>query len=198
MKLLIATRNAGKRREMAALLAGLPVDVASLDEFPDAPEVVEDGETLEANAAKKAGQVAAACGVHAVADDSGLFVDALDGRPGVLSARYAGVSPGSPAFCDRLLEEMRDVPAGRRGAHFRCCIAMADPTGRIVLTASGRCSGVITRQARGGGGFGYDPVFYYEPKGRTFAELPAEEKNAVSHRGHALAEFRRRLAGLLG
>ncbi len=192
MKLLVATTNPGKRREMVALLAELPIEVLTLAEFPDAPEVVEDGQTLEENAAKKATQTAAALGLHTVADDSGLFVDALDGRPGVKSARYAPEGT-SEALCGRLLSEMADVPREGRKAHFRCCIAMADPEGRLVLRASGRCDGRIARKMRGEGGFGYDPVFIYEPLGSTFAEIDAATKNAVSHRGRALEEFRRLL-----
>lgn len=191
MKLLIATRNQGKLREMTALLDGLPVELTTLSEFPDAPEVAEDGATLEDNAARKASQVACACGLHVVADDSGLFVDALGGRPGVRSARYAGPDPTSEKLCAKLLRELVAVPEDRRTAHFGCCIVMADPQGRAVLTARGRVDGRILTEMRGQGGFGYDPVFLYEPAGCTFAELAAPEKNAVSHRGRALREFRR-------
>lgn len=197
MRLLIATRNEHKRRELEALLAGLPVQVLSLRDFPQAPEVVEDGETLAENAARKASETARACGVHTVADDSGLFVDALDGRPGVRSARYAGADPTPEKLCGKLLREMDALPQGRRAAHFVCGIAMAAPDGTLCLTARGRCDGTITRRMRGDGGFGYDPVFCQEPGGRTFAELRPEEKNAVSHRGRALEEFRRALIGFL-
>jgi len=193
VKLLIATRNRGKLREMQALLDGLPVELTTLNDFPDAPEVEEDGATLQENAAKKAGEVARACGLHTVADDSGLFVDALDGRPGVHSARYAGPDPTSEKLCRKLLAEMQGLPPEARGAHFGCCVAMADLQGRIVLTAEGRVDGRITAGMRGEGGFGYDPVFFYGPAGCTFAEMAPEAKNAVSHRGRALGEFRRRL-----
>jgi XTP/dITP diphosphohydrolase len=197
MKLLVATGNPAKRRELEALLKGLPVTVLSRAGFPDAPEVVEDGATLEENAAKKARETARACGVHAVADDSGLFVDALDGRPGVRSARYAGPAPTPARLCRKLLAEMDGVPPGQRSAHFRCCIAMADAEGRVLLRAEGRCDGIITDSMRGSGGFGYDPVFLCEPAGLTFAEMSPKQKNAVSHRGRALAEFRERLEGFL-
>ncbi|KPK57629.1 MAG: hypothetical protein AMK73_09960 [Planctomycetes bacterium SM23_32] len=197
MKLLVATANRAKLAELEALLAALPVQVLSLTDFPDAPHVVEDGSTLEENAAKKAAETARACAVHAVADDSGLFVDALDGRPGVRSARYAGPDPTPAKLCGKLLEEMADVPECRRGARFRCCIALADPDGEILLRAEGRCDGVIAREMRGEGGFGYDPVFIYGGAERTFAEMRPEQKNAVSHRGRALAAFRRRLKDLL-
>lgn len=188
--LLVATRNEGKLREIRDLLAGLPVVVLSLDSFPDAPEVEEDGATLEENAAKKACETAQACGVHAVADDSGLFVDALDGRPGVHSARYAGPDGTSRELCTKLLSELEGEPDDCRNAHFRCCIVMADPGGREMLKVEGRVDGRISREIRGSGGFGYDPVFIYGPAGRTFAEMAPEAKNAVSHRGRALAEFR--------
>lgn len=179
------------------MLAGLPVEVTSLGDFPEAPEVKEDGETLEENAAKKASEVARACSIHAVADDSGLFVDALGGQPGVRSARYAGPHPTSKKLCRKLLDEMRDIPDERRQAHFRCCIAMADPTGRVVVTASGRADGIIIRAMQGERGFGYDPVFLYEPAAKTFAEMVPDEKNAVSHRGRALRAFRRQFSRLL-
>jgi XTP/dITP diphosphohydrolase len=197
MRLLIATNNPAKRAEMETMLAGLPVEVTSLGDFPEAPEVKEDGETLEENAAKKASEVARACGIHAVADDSGLFVDALGGQPGVRSARYAGPHPTSEKLCRKLLDEMRDIPDERRQAHFRCCIAMADPTGRVVVTASGRADGIIIRAMQGERGFGYDPVFLYEPAAKTFAEMVPDEKNAVSHRGQALKAFRRQFSRLL-
>ena len=192
MKQLIATANPKKRKELEELLAGLGVEVLTLRDFPDAPSVPEEGETLDENAAAKARETARACGLHAVADDSGLFVAALDGGPGVRSARYAGPDPTSEKLCRKLLGETEGVGEGDRQAHFLCCIAMADPDGGIVLTASGRVDGTITREMRGSGGFGYDPVFYYEPAGRTFAQMAPEDKNAVSHRGRAMRQFRRR------
>ncbi len=194
MKLLVATGNPGKRREIEALLRGLPVEVLSLVDLPDAPEVEEDGATLEENAAKKAAEMARFAACYAMADDSGLFVDALGGAPGVHSARYADGEPTPDNLCGKLLREMADVPDEERGAHFRCCIALAEPEGRVRLTAAGRCDGRITRRMLGDGGFGYDPVFYYPEAGCTFAEMAPEEKNAVSHRGRALREFRRRFA----
>jgi XTP/dITP diphosphohydrolase len=191
MDLLVATGNPGKCREMRRLLSDLPVRILTLDGFPGAPEVIEDRETLEGNAAKKAAENAQFCGLHTVADDSGIFVDALDGRPGVRSARYADGEPTTDNLCGKLLREMKGVPEEQRNAHFRCCIAMADPEGHIVLRAEDRCDGIITHEMAGEGGFGYDPVFYYEPAGRTFAQMAPEEKNAVSHRGCALRKFRR-------
>jgi XTP/dITP diphosphohydrolase len=198
MELLIATRNGKKRREIEDLLSGLPVRVRNLLDFPDAAEVVEDAETLQGNAAKKAIETARACGMYTMADDSGLFVDALNGRPGVRSARYAGPDPTPEKLCRKLLCEMADVPDGQRKARFRCCTCMADPGGRVILTAEGSCEGAITREMAGEGGFGYDPVFFYERAGCTFAQMRPEDKHAVSHRGHALAIFRQRLIEWLG
>jgi len=194
MKLLIATANPDKRKELEELLAGLTVEVLTLRDFPGAPSVPEEGETLEENAATKARETARACGLHAVADDSGLFVAALHGGPGVRSARYAGPDPTSEKLCRKLLGQMAGVDDAHRAAYFLCRIAMADPGGDVVLTASGRVDGMITREMRGRGGFGYDPVFYYEPAGRTFAQMTPADKNAVSHRGRAMRQFRQRFA----
>jgi XTP/dITP diphosphohydrolase len=194
MRLLVATTNAHKQHELCELLADLPVEILTLADVDGAPDVEEDRPTPEENAAKKASEVAAACGEHTMADDSGLFVRALDGRPGVRSARYAGPNPTSKKLCTKLLSEMANVPDGERAAQFRCCIAMADPAGRVVLEAAGNVWGRITREVRGTGGFGYDPVFLYERWGRTFAEVPLEQKNRVSHRARALRAFRHLLA----
>jgi len=196
MKLLIASANVEKRRELEALLAGLGVEVLALSRFPGAPEVVEDGVTFEANACKKAREMAIYSGLHTMADDSGLCVDALGGRPGVMSSRYAGPNPTTQKLCSKLLKEMESVPEELRGATFHCFTAMANPTGRILFIATGCCRGKITRVMRGRHGFGYDPVFLYEPAGKTFAEMEPEEKNAVSHRGRALRAFRARFMGL--
>ncbi len=198
LRILIASNNPAKRDELQAMLSDLPVALLTLRDFPQAPVVEETGATLEENAAKKASELARACGLHAVADDSGLFVEALGGRPGVCSARYAGPEPTSAKLCRKLLDEMRDVPDPERSAHFRCCIAMSDPSGNISLTAQGRVDGSIIREMRGQGGFGFDPVFFYSPAGMTFAEMPPEQKNAVSHRGRALRTFRDHLPHLLG
>ncbi len=198
MKLLLATRNVGKLEEMEDLLQGLDVQTATIADLPQAPHVEETGSTLQENAAMKASQCAKACGMHAVADDSGLFVDALGGRPGVRSARYAGPGAGSEALCGKLLEEMQGVPRDGRSARFRCCIVLADPGGGLIFTVEGAVEGIITEQMRGTGGFGYDPVFYHPPSGATFAEVSRRRKNAVSHRGRALRRFREELASLLG
>lgn len=202
MEIVIATRNPHKVEEIRQILRGLPVTLLSAAEA-GAPEVVEDEPTLEGNARKKAREAAAATGKVAVADDTGLLVAALGGRPGVYSARYAG--PGA-TYADntaKLLGEMRDVPAGRRGARFECAIAVATPRGRSQnghpedgLLFTGILPGEIALEPRGSGGFGYDPVFLVagDPEGRTLAELPPHEKNRISHRARALQQLRTRFA----
>jgi len=186
MKLVLATRNHGKIREMAEILAPLNIEVLSMDAFPDFPEVEEDGETFLENAVKKARVTAQATGEIALADDSGLEVDCLDGRPGVHSARFAGEPKDDRANNEKLLSLMVDVPPERRTARFRCAIAVVTPGGE-VHTTDGICEGVIIREPRGGGGFGYDPLFYLRQYGKTFAELDLATKNKISHRGRALA-----------
>ena len=195
--LLIATRNAGKVREFAELLAGLPVTLRSLAEVPGEPPVVlEDETTYEGNAIKKARLIARWAELPALADDSGLEVDALGGQPGVLSARFGGPEQDSAKNVARLLAALRDTPAERRTARFRCIIAVARPSG-IVLTTAGTCEGRITTSPCGTAGFGYDPVFLYPPLGRTFAELPAVVKNGLSHRAQACAALRPQLLPFL-
>lgn len=193
MRILLASANPDKRAELEKLLEGLPIEVLSLAQFPDAPQVVEDGETFEENAAKKAAEIAQYSGLHTVADDSGLCVDALDGAPGVQSARYAGQHGTYKDVCKKLLLKMRYVPDEKRTARFLCHIAFADPEGNILLTAKGSVEGLITRQMRGGRGFGYDPVFLYPPAGKTFAQMTPEEKNRFSHRARAMEEFREKV-----
>jgi len=190
---VVATRNRGKLQEIAAILEGLPFSVRGLDEFPEAPAVEETGSTFEENASLKALAAAQATGHLVLADDSGLEVEALDGRPGVLSARYGGEGAGDDGLCRKVLAELSGVARERRQARFVCVVAAARPTG-ILWTTKGTCSGYITGVMRGTGGFGYDPVFLYPPLGRTFAELTATEKNAVSHRGRAFRQARQRLA----
>jgi XTP/dITP diphosphohydrolase len=182
MRLLLATRNPGKLRELRARVHGL--DVLSLDDVPPMPEVEETEDTLEGNARLKALAAARATALWTVADDSGLFVDALGGTPGVRSARYV---PGSDA--DRvqaLLGAMERVPDAERGGAFRCVLALASPERGEVRFARGECRGSILRAPRGTGGFGYDPVFLLPELGRTMAELSLEEKSRVSHRARAL------------
>lgn len=193
MKLVLATANKDKLRELCHALAGLPVEILTRDDFPGLPEVVEDGATLEENALKKARALSAATALPAIGDDTGLEVDALDGAPGVYSSRYAG--PGA-TYADnvrRLLQALSGIPEGRRSARFRCAIALVEPSGAEILV-EGRCEGVIVTEPRGIDGFGYDPVFLVPELGRTFAELSLEEKNEISHRGRAMARMRRCLA----
>jgi len=193
--IVVGTHNAKKLSELQRLLADFPIQIVSLADFPDAPEVEEDGDTFEANAVKKATELALVLGEWVVADDSGLTVDALDGRPGVMSARYAGEHGNDPANVAKLLAEMADVPDDKRGAQFRCVIALASPE-KVELIADGACRGVVAREARGHNGFGYDPVFFYPAFGKTFAEVEADAKNGVSHRGRALAAFKAKAAAL--
>ncbi len=182
----MATTNPGKLAEVTAILAPHRVEVVSVATVLPGWTIVEDGATFEANARAKAVDVARRAGVVALGDDSGLEVDALGAAPGVRSARYAGESATDAANVAKLLAALRDVPDERRGAAFRCALALAWPDGRIV-EVEGRCGGVISRASRGRSGFGYDPVFVDPETGRTFAELDAGEKNARSHRGRALA-----------
>ena len=185
--LVIATRNPGKTTEIRALLEGFPVDIRNLDDFGPIPEVEEDGETFEANAYKKASFTARVLGFPSLADDSGLVVPALNGAPGVQSARWAGADATDEDRCRKLLQAMADVPDRR--AAFECVISIAVPGGP-ALTYESRCEGEIARAPSGNNGFGYDPIFFYPPLGKTFAELHRDEKSAVSHRGRALQEIR--------
>ena len=194
MDLLIATRNLGKVSEFADLFADLRV--RSLGDFPDAEEVDETGSTFLQNACLKASSHARQTGLHALADDSGLEVDALNGAPGVYSARFAtmaGAGAGDAANNAHLLAQLQIVPDDQRTARFRCVLALADPQGRILLTAAGRVEGEILRAPRGQNGFGYDPLFLIAAIGKTTAELPPAEKHRVSHRGVAS----RQLVGLM-
>jgi XTP/dITP diphosphohydrolase len=184
-QLVIASGNRGKTAELTELLKGFPLEIKDLNAFGPIPEVVEDGLTFEENAYKKASFTARVLGLPALADDSGLCVAALGGAPGVFSARYGGEPATDAGRCAHLLSEMRGK--ADRTAYFECVISIAVPTGQ-ALTYEARCEGRITEAPAGGGGFGYDPVFYYPPLGKTFAELSRQEKAQVSHRGKALAE----------
>jgi XTP/dITP diphosphohydrolase len=186
MKLLIATRNRGKKREYARLLQGLEVELIALDDLGVTKTIKEDGASYTENALLKARGYAAATGLLTLADDSGLEVDALDGAPGVLTARYAGEGATDEQRYLLLLEQLKDVPHEHRTARFRCVIALAWPDGRVEIT-EGVCEGRITREPRGEHGFGYDPVFYVPEYGCTMAELPPEIKNRISHRARAAA-----------
>lgn len=184
--LVLATQNANKVREIQALLGEYAVAVKSLADFGPMPEAVEDGATFDENAYKKALHYAKILGLPCLADDSGLCVDALDGRPGVYSARYAGEHASDADNCAKLLQEMEGQD--RRSAHFTCVLSLAVPSGP-ALTWEASCEGELLREKRGESGFGYDPLFYYPEFGKTFAEVSLEEKGRVSHRGKALREF---------
>jgi len=194
-KILIATTNQGKVQEIRNLVKGLPALFVSLSEVPGIPEVVEDGATFEENALKKARTMAYSTGIVTLADDSGLCIDALDGRPGVHSARYAGDHASDEEKYLRVLEEMEGIPDSERSARFVCALALVAPDGEEKLFR-GVCEGRITREPRGSSGFGYDPIFYFEEAECTFAEMGGESKNRVSHRGRALRQFADFLRGL--
>jgi XTP/dITP diphosphohydrolase len=183
--IILATRNEGKVRELQQLLTGTGFTVMSLAGYPQVPEVVEDGDTFEANAVKKAREVAATVGQITLADDSGLVVDYLDGAPGVHSARFAGPGHDDAANNRKLLQLLSGVPQHKRTARFCCVVAIATPDGQVA-TAQGTCAGVIIDTPRGENGFGYDPLFLVPDYGQTFAQLDSATKNAISHRGRAL------------
>ncbi len=185
--LVIATRNKGKTAEIRELLDGYPIRIRNLDDFGPIPEIVEDGQTFEENAYKKASFAARILGYPALADDSGLCVEALNGAPGVLSARYLGEHATDKERYTKLLEEMKGK--SERRAAFECVVSVAVPTGQ-ALTYPARCEGVIAETPSGDGGFGYDPIFFYPPLNKTFSEMNSDEKNSVSHRGKAFAEIR--------
>ena len=194
MTIVVATRNRKKVDEIRRILEGSVVSLLTLDDFPGCPAVVEDGQTFEENAVKKAVAVARYAGQTALADDSGLEVDALGGAPGVLSARYAGDDAEDCMNLTKLLDDMRSVGDAERRARFICCVALASPDGR-ARTFVGAVEGSLGRAPRGSRGFGYDPVFYPIGEIRTFAEMCDGEKDAISHRGRALRAVRRYLTG---
>ncbi len=195
-RLILATTNPHKVREIRELLADLDLAVMHLGELPDPPALTETGATFAENAREKALAVARATGELALADDSGLTVDALGGAPGVRSARYAGEGATGAQLCAKLLREMVGVADAERTARFVCALSLCAPEDQIGHW-EGRVAGVITHEPQGEGGFGYDPVFYYPPDGLTFAQMSPERKNAVSHRGRALQAFRADLPAIL-
>lgn len=192
MDIVLATRNKKKIEEMKRIIANLSISIRTLDDFPGCPEVEEEGITFEENAVKKALTVAQYTGKPSIADDSGLEVYALNGAPGTLSARYAGGDANDRRNIEKLLFEMRSIADEKRGARFVCCIALAFPDGK-VKTFTGYVEGRIGREPRGTHGFGYDPLFYPQGHGRTFAEITDNEKDALSHRGKALNELQKYL-----
>ncbi|HEY0707943.1 MAG TPA: RdgB/HAM1 family non-canonical purine NTP pyrophosphatase [Polyangia bacterium] len=200
MKVVLASRNRHKVIEIGALCADLPIQIVGIDDLaPDAP-LREDEDTFEANALAKARQAVAATGLPALADDSGLEVDALGGRPGVWSARYAGEPCDDGANNDKLIRELAAIGAmapERRTARYRCVAAYVDPARGIELTTSGACEGVIAVEPRGSLGFGYDPYFVVPSLGKTMAEIPLDQKNRLSHRAAAFVALAQRLRGEL-
>jgi XTP/dITP diphosphohydrolase len=197
LDLVLATRNRKKAEELADHLTGLPIDLRTLAEFPAAPEVIEDGNTFLDNARKKAREIARALGQWTLGEDSGLVVDALGGRPGVYSARYSGPDATDDSNNRKLLEELRGVPADRRGAHYVCTAALADPSGEIRGEVEGRCHGRIGFEPHGSLGFGYDPLFIIPEYHKTFGELGLQVKRHLSHRARAVTQLRHLLRSVL-
>jgi len=187
VKLVVATRNRHKVREIAVLLAeaGLDIVAVTIDEVAPKAELLENEDTFEGNALAKARQASVACGMPAIADDSGIEVDALGGAPGVRSARWAGEPCDDGRNNERMLREMALVPAEKRTARYRCAAAFVDVAGNLEVVRAGACEGVLLTEARGTGGFGYDPLFFIPSLGRTMAEIDLAEKNRLSHRAVA-------------
>ncbi len=188
-KIVLATNNAGKVKEIKEMLKGLHVQVISLKELSQVPPVEEDGDTFEANARKKARIISEFCGEITLADDSGLEVDALGGLPGVKSARFAGPDAGDAENNALLLKKLEGISSPKRGARFVCALAVAVPDGRIEVIEES-CPGRILFEPRGTEGFGYDPLFFHEPTGLSFAQMEPELKNKISHRGRALRKIK--------
>ena len=188
MKIILATHNADKRNEMMAAVADLNIEILSLEDFPQVGEIIEDGHTLVENAKIKAKAVFDITGIPAISDDTGLLVDALDGAPGVYSARYAGEHATYSDNVNKLLDEMKDILAQNRGAQFQTSMVFLNND--TELMANGIVKGQITETPKGVGGFGYDPVFYMPEQEKTFAEMTIQEKNQISHRGIALRNLK--------
>jgi XTP/dITP diphosphohydrolase len=195
--LVLGTRNRKKCQEIVEILGDLGLELRDLSVYANAPEVIEDGATFEANARKKASQLATSLGECVLGEDSGLVVPALKGQPGVYSARYSGKQGDDEANNDKLLAELATVPDERREAFYVCTVAVANPQGEVIAEAEGRCHGTIVRERRGVGGFGYDPLFLIPEYHKTFGELSARVKQALSHRARALAKLRPTLLGQL-
>lgn len=195
MELIVATRNKGKIREIREALKGLGLRLYALSDFSDGPEIEEDGKSFAENALKKARFYSKVFGKLALADDSGLEVDCLKGLPGIYSARYAGKGASTPDNNQKLLNEMEGISLSKRGARFKCVMAMVSPDGREAI-AEGSCKGRIGFKEKGRKGFGYDPLFILPKYGKTMAELSLEEKNKMSHRGKALRKIRKLIKSL--
>jgi len=189
MQLVLATNNDDKIREFRHLLEDLPITILTRDDYLEFPDIEETGATLEENAVLKAKAITDFCDLPALADDSGLEVDALDGAPGVFSSRYAGENVTYEDNNKKLLAELSEIPKDKRSARFRCVIAICWDNGEVD-TVEGTAEGYIAEDITGKGGFGYDPVFYYPPLEKRFSEMSLEEKNSISHRGKALQKAR--------
>ncbi len=188
-RLLVASGNAKKLKELKDLLKDLPVALVSLKDFPNAIEVEEDGISFQENAQKKALGFAKQTGCLTLADDSGLSIDYLKGEPGIYSARFAGPEKDDLKNCQKVLQLLKGVPPEKRSAAFKCAVALATPE-KVVSTVEESVSGFIADKMTGGGGFGYDPLFFYPEFGKTFAEIPSDQKHSVSHRGKALKRMK--------
>ena len=195
MKIVIATHNKDKFKELYFGLKSLNIELLSLDDFPEIGEIIEDGDTLEANALIKARTVYKLTSLPTISDDTGLSVDALNGAPGVYSARYAGENCTYLDNVNKMLSEMKNIPEDKRGANFSTVMAYVD--GKRELIAEGVVKGVISNKIKGIGGFGYDSIFYVHNKGKTFSEMTIEEKNSVSHRSKAIIDLKSQLATYL-
>ena len=187
--LVLASRNRKKSQEVAEILGERGISIVSIADFPQVGEIIEDGSTFAENAAKKASEPARLLSRWVIGEDSGLIVDALDGRPGIYSARYSGEGATDERNNQKLIAELRDVSLERRTAAYVCTIALSDPTGNIRLRAEGRCRGLIIDEPRGTQGFGYDPYFLIREHHRTFGELSSLVKHQISHRARAFAAF---------
>lgn len=196
IEIVLATRNKDKVKEIKEVLKGLKIHFLSLDDFPSAPHVQEDGKSLEENAIKKASKIAKFTDKIALADDSGLEVEALSGKPGVYSSRFAGEKASYEDNNKKLLKLLKDTPPEKRKAQFKCIIAIAKPIGEIKLTQGIR-QGFITKECRGKNGFGYDPVFFIPQYRKTFAEMSIEEKNKISHRAKALQKAKKMIQSMI-
>ncbi|SFB16653.1 MULTISPECIES: XTP/dITP diphosphatase [unclassified Bacillus (in: firmicutes)] len=196
-EVIIATKNIGKAKEFEAIFAPYDIKVLTLLDFPEIEDVEETGATFEENAIIKAESIALKLDKMVIGDDSGLIIDALDGRPGIYSARYAGLQKNDEDNIDKVLQELAHVPAQQRQARFYCALAVSAPN-EESFTVSGTCEGEILFKRRGTNGFGYDPIFFVKEKGKAMAELTKEEKNQISHRANALKKLASKMQTLLG
>lgn len=195
MKIVVATHNKDKFKELYHGLKSLKIKLLSLEDFPEIGEIIEDGKTLEENALIKARTVNQLTSLPAISDDTGLFVDALNGDPGIYSARYAGENSTYLDNVNKMLHEMKNIPEGKRQARFSTVMAYVD--GKRELIAEGFVKGIISNKIKGIGGFGYDSIFYIRNKGKTFSEMSIEEKNLISHRSRAIDALKAKLASNL-